>query len=672
MLFGNILSRTLLAILLSAISTTSVYGQDDTEGVNYCSRKKRAHIHTVQFGNFAKSSARHSYDVIDYKLRLDIYNSFVPAIQTRAFKADVTIKFTADSSITFINLDAAYYSIRVDSVKMSGTSFTHNGNILKVNLDRTYNPGDTGQVRIYYRHLDITDGFFYVYTYITPVTVFTDTEPEGSRFWFPCWDKPSDKATWDLTAKVPLNVRLASNGLLKDSVVTGDSIYYHWVSKDPMCTYLMHITGSPSFSVYKSYWHKVSNPNDSIPFVLYTRAGDTLNNFKQNMPLAVTLYSQKFGDYPFEKIGFSKSWGAMENQTIINLYDWYFYSVGVHELAHSWFGDLISPATWADIWLNEGFATYSELLWKQAAVSDSGYSAVQNKYGRMIASDAPGWPMYNPAWLTRTPSEDTLFNGPITYYKGCCVLGMLRNCVGDSLFFAAMKSYTTDPAFMYKNVTTAEFITKVNTITGMNLDWFFNEWVYNPYHPVYQNTYTINQSGSNWNVEFKFKQTQTNTVFFKMPCKLKFKFTSGPDSVVKLMNDANNQVFNFNFSRQPNRVIFDSDSLIYIKAGFTVGVESIGTEAPERYSLSQNYPNPFNASTKIRFAVPEAGVSGSENVIIRIFDVSGKEVEVLVNDNLRTGTYEAVWDASKFSSGIYFCKMTSGFFSETRKMVLLK
>lgn len=665
MLIRNNLSRTLLTILIITVSFASVYSQEDDSGVNRCSRVKREFSRRGNSGEFFQSAPGHSYDVIDYKLRLDIRNAFNTSNPTGAYNADIIIKFAADSTINFINLDAVYSSLRIDSVKMSGVTFTQTGDLLRVNLDRTYIPGDTGQVRIYYRHLNGANIGFYVYS----GSVFTDTEPEKSRWWFPCWDKPSDKATWDVTVKVPLNVRLASNGLLRDSVVTGDSIYYHWVSRDPMCTYLMHIAGRPNFGIYKSYWHKVSNPSDSIPFMLYTLAGDTLNDFKQKMPIAVTLYSQKFGDYPFEKIGFSKSYGAMENQTMINLYDWYVYSVGVHELAHSWFGDLISPATWADVWLNEGFATFCELVWKQATVSDSAYSATMNKRGRTVVQSGKGWPMYNPAWESWTPSQDSLFDNEITYLKGCCVLGMLRNCIGDSLFFQGMKAYATDPAFKFKNVRTSEYITKMNTATGLDLNWFFNEWVYTPYHPVYQNTYTINQSGSNWNVAFKFRQTQTNTGFFKMPCGLKFRFTSGADSSIKVINDANNQIFNFTFARQPTQVIFDPDSLIYMKTATTVGVNQIRVTVPERYSLGQNYPNPFNPVTKIRFNVAK----GNEKVTLVIYDVGGRTIKTLTDETMQPGSYEAEWDASGYSSGVYYYSLyAKGKRVEVRKMVLIK
>ena len=653
--------------LISLFYLNFCFAQSDLNSTfQYRSNYKSLHANETVFNNSQTSEIKHSFDILDYKLNLDIRSCFISPYPS-SFKANIIIKFVADSSITFIKLNAVSSSLLIDSVSLSGISFTSAQNILTINLSRTYNPGDTGQVKIYYRKANTSNNYFIVNSPSLIKGVFTDCEPEGARYWFPCWDSPSDKATWNLTAKVPLNVRFASNGLLNDSTVSGDTIYYHWISRDPMATYLMHITGQVNFNVDKRFWHKTSNPNDSIPVVFYSQPGDTLSYFKSRVLHLTDFFSQKFGDYPFEKIGFSNSSGAMENQSMINIYTWKINGIATHELAHSWFGDLITCATWADVWLNEGFATYSDLLWKQYSISDSTYRTNLNLLGKSYVMNNPGWPMYNPVWNIRTPSNDTLFNSFICYNKGCCVLGMLRHMIGDSLFFGALKSYTTDPAFRFKNVTTAAFISKMNQATGMDLNWFFNQWVYQPNHPKYQNSYTIYQSGSDWKVNFTAKQIQTNPAFFKMPVELRFHFTSGPDSTVRLMNDQNNQLFNFTFSRQPTNVIFDPDSNITLKESSTIGISKIESGVPVKYSLSQNYPNPFNPSTKIEFSIPKTGY-----VKLRVFDIQGKEVSSLVNEILKPGIYIVDFIPITLSSGMYFYKLESDNFSSVKKMLLLK
>jgi aminopeptidase N len=617
---------------------------------------------------------RHSFDVLSYKLFFDIYNCFKTPYP-KTFIANNTIYFRVDSTLNSINLNAVNTSLTIDSVRLlNGTilNFTHTNNILNISLDRTYNPNEQVTIKIYYRHNSVTDNAFYV----SNGMVFTDSPPEGARKWFPCWDKPSDKATTDITLKVPLSVRIGSNGRLADSTVTGDTIYYHWLSRDPMATYLTVFTGKVGYRQDYIYWHKPSNPNDSIQTVFYSNAGENFTTIKNLMNTAMTYFSQKFGEYPFEKSGFATiqsgagfTWGGMENQTLVSLCPncWNETTV-IHEFSHQWFGDLITCGTWADVWLNEGFATFMEAIWAERN-GYSYYKTVINSKANIYLISNAGFPLYVPAWVNWTPGIDSLYNVSIVYDKGACALHLLRYTLGDTVFFNVLNSYATDTVnFKYKNATTSEFNNKVNQVSGQNLDWFFTSWVYQANHPVYRNTYSIgDMGGGNWKVDFMLKQTQTNAGFFQIPVKLKFAFTAGSDSVIKFMSASNNQLYTFNFNRQPTTVTFDPDNDIVIKNATTIGVKEISSVVPEKYTLYQNYPNPFNASSKIKFEIPKLS-----DVKLIIYDVLGKEVATLVNKNLKAGKYEATFNGSDLSSGIYFYRLVSENFSAIRKLVLIK
>ena len=137
---------------------------------------------------------------------------------------------------------------------MSGISFTHLNDTLNIFLDRLYQPGEILSVKIFYRHKNIADHSFYTGYGI----VFTDNPPEGARKWFPCWDRPADKAEWELFAKVPSLVRLASNGYLSDSVISSDTLYYHWISVHPAATYLMTISSRMNWQIHIDYWHRLT------------------------------------------------------------------------------------------------------------------------------------------------------------------------------------------------------------------------------------------------------------------------------------------------------------------------------------------------------------------------------------------------------------------------------
>jgi aminopeptidase N len=663
--------KKLIYLLILLLSGNILFGQNskNTTGSELCSYRK-SHIQGTPIPFYEITSApRHSYDVISYKLNLDIYNCFRLPV-TSMFTASNLITFRVDSTLNSIQLNAAYEKLLIDSVKLQNgpsLSFTHGGaSILTINLDRTYYPNEYVNVIVYYTHYNVTDNAFNVNS---SGFVYTDCEPEGARNWFPCWDKPSDKATVDITAKVPSNVKLGSNGRLADSTVIADTIWYHWKSREPLSTYLAVITGKVNYNLDILWWHKLSNPLDSIPIRFYYSAGENILPAENAILDMTDYYSQLFGDMPFEKNGFcsvSTYPGGMENQTLTTMSRAGMDSIlsyYPHEYAHQWFGDMITCGTWADIWLNESFATYVESLYNGHI---GGYSAYKNhlvRYANYYLSNNPGWAIYNPPF-------GSLFNTAITYYKGACVLHMLRYTLGDSLFFASFKAYATDTTnFKFKCALTDDYIIKINNVTGLDLTWFMYEWVKQPNHPVYQNTFAISNLGSGyWKVRFTANQVQTNSVHHKMPIVIKVSFTSGPDTLIRVMNDANNQTYEFNFSRQPASVVFDPNNDILLKtATLSSGVNSIPGSIPDKYEMYQNYPNPFNPTTNIKYQI-----ANKSFVTLKVFDILGKEVETLINEFQNAGTYEVGFEGRNLPSGIYYYKIQTGDFTRVKKMVLIK
>jgi aminopeptidase N len=642
-----------------------------TSGSYICSQKKMNSPHMpILNNNNSANSPKHKFDVLDYKIFVDIRNCFLFPYP-KNFTGYVIVTFRVDTALSTINLDAVNTSIAVNAVSLSGISFLHSNNVLSVNLNRTYNPGEVTQVNINYTHLNVDDYAFFA----TGGGVFTDCESERARNWFPCWDKPGDKATIDLTAKVPANVRLGSTGRLNDSLVTGDSLYYHWISRDPVATYLVSMEGKVNYNLDIVYWHKISNPFDSVPIRFYYNTGENPSNIENNVikPMT-TYYSQIFTEHPFEKNGFATApitgftSGGMENQTLTNICQncWGNENLIAHEYGHQWFGDMITCGTWADIWLNEGFATYCEALWQEGKTRDYyKYKASIDDRAANYLSTNPGWAIYNPQWAINIPTLDILFNYAITYAKGACTLHMLRYVLNDTnLFFNCLREYCNDTNFKYSNAVTDDFTAKINQVTGQNLNWFFDEWVKQPNHPVYKNTYDSGKDSSGtWVLTFSTRQIQDNSPFHKMPIVLKITFKSGSDSLIRVMNDINYQSFVFRFDREPKDVFFDPDNDIVIKE-----VSTTTSTIPYKFILFQNYPNPFNPITKIKYQMEKR-----KRVVISIYDITGKHLVDLINQEQTAGEYEVSFDGKEYSSGVYFYQMVvDGNLIDAKKMISVK
>jgi aminopeptidase N len=656
-------------LLMLVFTCVSIYSQNNqfTKGSEYCAFKKAMGKNIEKSIELSPNSPKHSFDVLNYTLNLDIFNCFASPY-SQAFTGSNTISFMVDSLLNQIKLNAENTSLAIDSVSAPAISYTNNNNILTIQLDQFYDPGDELSLTVYYKHNNVEDGAFYA----SNGFVFTDCEPEGARKWFPCWDRPSDKATLDLTAKVPLNVKLGSNGRLQDSTIVGDAIYYHWVSIHPVATYLTVMTAKVNYNLDIVYWHKLSNPNDSVPMRFYYNNGENPGPMEDIIVPMTTYYSEHFGEHPFEKNGFAALnnefiWGGMENQTLTSICPGCWYeSLIAHEYAHQWFGDMITCGTWADIFLNEGFATWIEAFWNEGQAGYSTYHQEIVSNANYYLSNNPGWAISEPDWAVNTPSLDVLFNYAITYLKGCCVLHELRYVMGDSLFFAGLNAYATDATnFMYQASVIGDFRDKMEEVYGSDLSWFFDEWIYSPNHPVYDNQYYFQQIGDVWKVFFTASQTQANTGFFTMPIEVRVYFGPGVDTIVRVMNDENNQLFEWTFDQQPLAIFFDPHNDIVLKqASLSVGQEEYKLTTKQA-ELTGVEPNPFSTSTNIRYYIPE-----NTNVEIRILDVTGKLITTLMDSRQDQGEHIIAMDGSNLAAGLYYCQLIAGENASIKKLVI--
>ena len=621
-------------------------------------------------------TARSQIDVNYYKLDLKILGSApIPQISGTV----TTVATVLEPSLTAITLDMSN-SLIVDSIAIDGTrlgpgGWTHSATLLEMSTPRPYGGSERMTVAVSYHGSPVGSGFgSFGASKLSDGTTdwfWTLSEPYGASDWWPCINHPSDKAdSVDVWLTCSQNYTAVSQGKLVGVIVNGDNTKtYKWKHRYPIASYLISATIT-NFNEFSS-WFRYT-PTDSMEIFNYvTPTIGTQNPGYQSSasltPRMMQIYSNLFGMYPFvkEKYGHAEfGWGGgMEHQTLTSLgTDAFNESIIAHELAHQWFGDMITCRTWPDVWLNEGFATYCEALYREVQYGEDPFAAEM----AAIFSGSKDLTMGS-IYLRDTSSVGNMFYGGRIYNKGASVLHMLRHVLGDSTFFAAMRSYATDTTLMYKTASTADFRRECELASGKDLGYFFNEWIFGENYPKYTYRADVSPQGAAYSVAVMIRQaTQTtNPAIFTMPVDIRFVGAS-IDTTIVVFNDQQDQVFTFSFPHVPDSVDLDPNNWILKDVQNTTSDIDMDP-VPSMYILEQNFPNPFNPATTIRFSIPHAAT-----VRLSVFNILGEEIETLINERMTGGKHSVKWNGSHRSSGIYFYRLRSGDFIQTGKMLLIR
>ena len=467
-----------------------------------------------------------------------------------------------------------------------------------------------------------------------------------TQHWLACYDHPSDKALFKGTFTVPKGVFVCSNGTLKKIDTLPTSLRYTWQTEIPTATYLL------TFAVDTFKTYTFGNPNN----VVYAIAQDSIAtsiSFKL-LPKMIATLEQYYGAYPFEKVGYVLTpTGSMEHQTMISIDEAVvrkkdtMNSVALHELAHQWFGDLVSPQDFRYAWLTESFATFSESLWA-GANKPSGYITDQQskltQYFNSVVGSEGVLCLEN---FSRTvPSS----NYPRTIYiKGAIVLGMLRHQLGDSIFFASLKKYLND--HKYGVATTEDFINSVESLSGKNMQWFFDQWVKRKGWPRLQidTNGSLNSLGKKLSLHIKQVQPKDYGTFIDIPLEIGFRL---PD----------NSMFYRTISIANTDTIIHIDSLPDYKSitlnqgpslrsllqiASVTGIESSPTFSSDSLHI---YPNPGQDIITIEHPFVK-----NEVLRISIYDIKGNVVKTWKEQNQTTSSMTALLDidSSELISGTY-------------------
>jgi aminopeptidase N len=336
---------------------------------------------------------------------------------------------------------------------------------------------------------------------------FVVNEPQGAPGWFPVNDNPQDKATYDFTITVPAGHTAIANGQLVSHSTAGGKETWHWSENSPMASYLTTATNG----VFETESRPTRCDTNELLLCSYTtdfglQMYDAVDpNTRQlrtsppNPTLAyerldpqpgiITFFSDLYGEYPFTSGGGIIDWApdvgyALESQTRPNYHRIPGPSTVVHEISHMWFGDDVTIKVWPDIWLNEGFATFSEWIYAEEHVGDTAAETFDELYATPESD-----PFFDELWFPAPaalhhPSQ--LFHTPV-YDRGAMTLQALREKVGDETFFGILRAWyaenTTDSVTPDKSVTTEDFIALAERETGQQLDNFFQVWLYEEGRP---------------------------------------------------------------------------------------------------------------------------------------------------------------------------------------------
>ncbi len=569
----------------------------------------------------------YGYDVLHYGI--DVTIGFSPNHLTGTVSVQAAV---TDDSLSQVVLDF-YSNMTVDQVRVGlfAAAFTHTNDLLTVELPTTATQGEEFVLSVSYHGLPYEGMFFS--THAGEPTVYTTCQTDFSRAWWPCKDVPWDKAPATITVAVPGDKVVASNGTLDSTVVDGGQATYYWTEHYPIPPYLVAVTAT-NFEIIEDWY--VYGASDSMPlrYWVYPEHLSEAGVDFSTTPDMLAFYEQRFIPYPFpdEKYGVAifEAGGGMEHQTITSIgsgqiagdlsYEWLY----AHELAHMWWGDMLTCGTWKDLWLNEGFAVYCDALYTEHAHGYNAFRARMRQFRQAYFEEDAYYgrfPIYDPEYLW----------GATVYEKGGWVLHMLRGVVGEQDFWSIFPAWAD--SFAYGNAVTENFEEVCEAVSGEDLTWFFDQWVYQAGYPEYEYDYDVTTDGSSWVVELHLNQVQQNAPVFTMPVQTLVVSTSGDTLETTLQSQTAADTFAIPCPWQPQKVVLDPDAWIlktiewtdtYVLGGH---VAEAATGAPVAGAVVE-LVGPFP---------PEAGMEVSVGVH---YDTTGADgsFSVLVPGGLYTGS----------------------------------
>lgn len=430
-------------------------------------------------------------DVVHLKLNLTV------EIEKKRLEGTASLTIVPiDEGVASLTLDAC--DMTIDSIACEGhpLTFSYDGTVIRIDFADPLPADQEVVLAIKYSVVEPRAGMYFVapdaHYPNKPVEVWTQGQDEDSRYWFPCFDYPNERATTEMVVTVPERFNTLSNGHLVSKKTEGGWSTFHWLHETPHVAYLVTLVIG-EFVEVKDEW-------DGIPVTYFHHPGDErrAHNSFADTPKMVAFFSEKIGlRYPYAKYSqipvTDFIFGGMENttattQTAFTLHDdrahldFSSNPLVSHELAHQWFGNLITCRDWSHGWLNEGFTTYMECCWDQFENGDEHFQHYMlREMENYIDEDSKSY--RRPVVCNRYEEPIELFDRHL-YEKGACVQHLLRFVLGEKLFWKAIGHYTRQNAG--RSVVTADWARAIEETTGRNVDALFDQWIYGGGYPAFK------------------------------------------------------------------------------------------------------------------------------------------------------------------------------------------
>jgi aminopeptidase N len=562
-----------------------------------------------------------------------------------------------------------YSGLTVEKVLVDGTEkqFIHEGDEMSISLDSPLDTGTLVTSQIFYRgqtgrgmisEIDID--------WAMPVT-YTLSEPFYSRDWFPSKMDLEDKAdSVHVFITTDYGQKGVSNGILTGTTYfPNGKVRHEWKSNHPIAFYLISL----AVSDYVEYNIEAHPPGVSdtvfIQNFLYDLPG-CVEYYREQIDVTISimeLFCDLFGAYPFrdEKYGhYLWPWGGgMEHQTMTGMGNFEFYLVA-HELGHSWFGNYVTCATWQDIWINEGFATYAGYLASENL--DPEYADGERDYWFDRAMQEPDGSVYIPA--EEAGDAARIFSGSLSYGKGMTLVHMIRfELDNDAVFFQTLRNFIS----RYANdvATGLDFKEVLEETSGMDFTHFFDQWYFGAGYPIYE----VEWEQVDQTVILRSKQTTSSgqTTLFRMPMEYKL-FHSGKDTTVRLYQISNDDTYFIHMYLPVDSIQVDPDN--WVLNGLA-GVNETSRKKSNgvKYSI---YPNPNNGSFTFRLAdgsIREGSEHSFEDVKVEVYDMAGRRIfSRRFEGCLPWQTYSV--DLGNLNQGIYMVRLGNGSGFAIKKIIV--